>query len=172
MQNFKSLILSSEDKYKAQFYFYDAKVSNELDEYENAIKSLNELNKLNPTSNLPSKIQIDYSNLSLIIANDIVNAAIKDNQEENYLEGAKKLIMAYEMDKEEYIDYLYFAAGSAVNGRDYDLSLEYYLKLKNMNYTGIVDEFFVTNNETGQEEKVSQTEYDLLKSSKELAKLF
>ena len=166
LQNFKSLILSSEDKYKAQFYFYDAKVSNELDEYENAINSLNELNKLNPTSNLPSKLQIDYSNLSLIIANDIVNAAIKDNQEENYLEGAKKLIMAYEMDKEEYIDYLYFAAGSAVNGRDYDLSLEYYLKLKNMNYTGIVDEYYVTNVESGVEEKVAnQTEYELLKNS-------
>ena len=162
----KSLILSSEDKYKAQFYFYDAKVSNEIDEYENAINSLNELNKLNPTSNLPSKLQIDYSNLSLIIANDIVNAAIKDNQEENYLEGAKKLIMAYEMDKEEYIDYLYFAAGSAVNGRDYDLSLEYYLKLKNMNYTGIVDEYYVTNVESGVEEKVAnQTEYELLKNS-------
>ena len=166
LQNFKSLILSSEDKYKAQFYFYDAKVSNEIDEYENAINSLNELNKLNPTSSLPSKIQIDYSNLSLIIANDIVNAAIKDNQEENYLEGAKKLIMAYEMDKEEYIDYLYFAAGSAVNGRDYDLSLEYYLKLKNMNYTGIVDEYYVTNVESGVEEKVAnQTEYELLKNS-------
>jgi tetratricopeptide (TPR) repeat protein len=166
LQNFKSLILSSEDKYKAQFYFYDAKVSNEIDEYENAIKSLNELNKLNPTSNLPSKLQIDYSNLSLIIANDIVNAAIKDNQEENYLEGAKKLIMAYEMDKEEYIDYLYFAAGSAVNGRDYDLSLEYYLKLKNMNYTGIVDEYYITNVESGVEEKVAnQTEYELLKNS-------
>ena len=166
LQNFKSLILSSEDKYKAQFYFYDAKVSNELDEYENAINSLNELNKLNPTSNLPSKLQIDYSNLSLIIANDIVNAAIKDNQEENYLEGAKKLIMAYEMDKEEYIDYLYFAAGSAVNGRDYDLSLKYYLKLKNMNYTGIVDEYYVTNVESGVEEKVAnQTEYELLKNS-------
>ena len=166
LQNFKSLILSSEDKYKAQFYFYDAKVSHEIDEYENAINSLNELNKLNPTSNLPSKLQIDYANLSLIIANDIVNAAIKDNQEENYLEGAKKLIMAYEMDKEEYIDYLYFAAGSAVNGRDYDLSLEYYLKLKNMNYTGIVDEYYVTNVESGVEEKVAnQTEYELLKNS-------
>ena len=55
----------------------------------------------------------------------------------------------------------------SVNGKDYDLSLEYYVKLKNMGYTGIVDEYFVTNNETGVEEKVSQTEYDLLKSSKD-----
>ena len=165
LQNSKSLILSSENKYKAQFYFYDSKVSNELDEYENAINSLNELNQLNPNSNLPTKLQQEYSNLSLIIANSVVNSAVKDNKEGNYLLAAKKLIMAYEMDEEEYIDYLYFAAGSAVNGKDYDLSLEYYLKLKNMDYTGVIDEYFVTNKETSVEEKVSQTEYDLLKSS-------
>ena len=34
--------------------------------------------------------------------------------------------------------------------------------LKDMDYTGIIDEYFVTNNETGVEEKVSKTEFDLL----------
>tara|TARA_Y100000766_G_scaffold45867_1_gene36034 strand:+ start:284 stop:1576 length:1293 start_codon:yes stop_codon:yes gene_type:complete len=167
LENSKSLILSSEDKYKAQFYFYDAKVSNQLEDFKNALNSLNELNKLNPSSSLPSKLQLDFSNLTTIIANSIVNSAIQDNQDKNFLDAAKKLIMAYEIDTSEYIDYLYFAAGSAVNGKIYDLALEYYLKLKTMGYTGIVDEYFVTNNETGVEEKVSKTEYDLLKSSKD-----
>ena len=163
----KSLILSSEDKYKAQFYFYDAKVSNELKDFKNAINSLNNLNKLNPNSNLPTKLKLEYSNLGIVISNSVVNSAVTDNQNSNFLDAAAKLIMAYEMDIDKNIDYLYFAAGSAVNGKDYDLSLEYYVKLKNMGYTGIVDEYFVTNNETGVEEKVSQTEYDLLKSSKD-----
>lgn len=167
LENSKSLILSSEEKYKAQFYFYDAKVSNELKDFKNAISSLNSLNDLNPDSNLPSKLELEYSNLSIIISNSVVNSAVKDNQDGNFLDAAEKLIMAYEMDEEEYVDYLYFAAGSAVNGKDYDLSLNYYLKLKNLGYTGIVDEYFVTNNETGVEEKVSETEYDLLKSSKD-----
>ena len=167
LENSKSLILSSEEKYKAQFYFYDAKVSNELKDFKNAISSLNSLNDLNPDSNLPSKLELEYSNLGIIIANSVVNSAVKDNQDGNFLDAAEKLIMAYEMDEEEYVDYLYFAAGSAVNGKDYDLSLNYYLKLKNLGYTGIVDEYFVTNNETGVEEKVSETEYDLLKSSKD-----
>ncbi len=167
LENSKSLILSSEDKYKAQFYFYDAKVSNELKDFKNAINSLNSLNKLNPNSNLPTKLELEYSNLGIVISNSVVNSAVADNQNSNFLDAAKKLIMAYEMDMDKNIDYLYFAAGSAVNGKDYDLSLEYYMKLKNMGYTGIVDEYFVTNNETGVEEKVSQTEYDLLKSSKD-----
>ena len=167
LETSKSLILSSEDKYKAQFYFYDAKVSNELKDFKNAINSLNNLNKLNPNSNLPTKLELEYSNLGIVISNSVVNSAVTDNQNSNFLDAAEKLIMAYEMDMEKNIDYLYFAAGSAVNGKDYDLSLEYYVKLKNMGYTGIVDEYFVTNNETGVEEKVSQTEYDLLKSSKD-----
>ena len=167
LETSKSLILSSEDKYKAQFYFYDAKVSNELKDFKNAINSLNNLNKLNPNSNLPTKLELEYSNLGIVISNSVVNSAVTDNQNSNFLDAAEKLIMAYEMDMDKNIDYLYFAAGSAVNGKDYDLSLEYYVKLKNMGYTGIVDEYFVTNNETGVEEKVSQTEYDLLKSSKD-----
>ena len=104
LENSKSLILSSEEKYKAQFYFYDAKVSNELKDFKNAISSLNSLNDLNPDSNLPSKLELEYSNLSIIIANSVVNSAVKDNQDGNFLDAAKKLIMAYEMDDEEYVD--------------------------------------------------------------------
>ena len=167
LNNAKNLILSSEDKYKAQFYFYDSKVSSELKEFENAISSLNELNNLNPSDNLPTKLQQEYSNLNIVVSNAVVNAAVKDNQDGNFIDASKKLIMAYEMDTDQYVDYLYFAAGSSVNGKDYGKALEYYLMLKNMNYTGIIDEYFVTNNETGVEEKVSQTEYDLLKSSKD-----
>jgi len=167
LENAKNLILASDDKYKAQYYFYDSKVSNELKEFENAINSLNSLNKVNPNENLPTKYQQEYSNLKIIISNSIVNSAVTDNQNGDFLDAAKKLIMAYEMDKEEYINYLYFAAGSAVNGKDYESALKHYLALKNNGYTGIVDEYFVTNNETGLEEKVSQTEYDLLKSSKD-----
>ncbi|MFL2621630.1 MAG: hypothetical protein ACJ0P3_03515 [Flavobacteriaceae bacterium] len=167
LEAYKTLIIASEDKYKAQYYFYDARVSNELKDFKNAINSLKELDKFNPSLNLPSKLQTDFSNLSLTIANSVVNSAIQDNNNDKFLSAAEKLIMAYEIDNDEYIDYLYFAAGSAVNGKDYEKSLKYYLELKDKGYTGVVDEYFVTNNETGQEEKVSQTEYDLLKSSKD-----
>jgi tetratricopeptide (TPR) repeat protein len=69
--------------------------------------------------------------------------------------------------KEDNISYLYFSASSAVNSKLYDTALEYYLKLKNMGYTGVVSEYFVTPVETNVEEKVTQTEYNLFKSSKD-----
>ena len=135
LETAKSLILSSEEKYKAQFYFYDAKVSNELKDFKNAINSLNNLDKLNPNSNLPTKLELEYSNLGIVISNSVVNSAVKDNQDGNFLDAADKLIMAYEMDKDQYKDYLYFAAGSSVNGKDYDRALGYYVSLKDMGYT-------------------------------------
>ncbi len=162
----KSLILSADEKYKAQFYFYDAKVSVEIKDFKNAISSLNSLLKINKTA-YPTKVEQEYESLSAVISNSIVNAAVKDNQDGNFLDAADKLIMAYEMDKDQYTDYLYFAAGSAVNGKNYDKALEYYIKLKDSGYTGVADEYYVTNNETGLEEKVSKTEFDLLKSSKD-----
>ena len=74
--------------------------------------------------------------------------------------------MAYNLNKDKNKDYLYYAA-SVVNSRDYEKALGHYLELKNMNYTGIVNEYFVTNNETGVEEKVSESEYNLLDKSKD-----
>ena len=70
-------------------------------------------------------------------------------------------------EKENNINYLYFAASSAVNAKDYDNSLKYYLALKKMNYTGIISEYFVTSVETEIEDKVTETEYNLFKSSKD-----
>ena len=75
--------------------------------------------------------------------------------------------MAYRMNEEKNEDYLYYAAGSAVNSKEYDKALDYYVELKENNYTGVIDEYYITNNETGEEEKVSETEFDLLKSSKD-----
>ena len=174
LETSKSLILSSEDKYKAQYYFYDARVSNELavlnnelKVFKNAISSLNELNKLNPTSILPSKLQLDFSNLTTNIANSLVNSAVKDNQVEKYLDASEKLFTAYEMDKEKNIDWLYFAAESSVSAQDLDTALGYYLILQEIGYTGVRDEYFITDNITGVEQKVSSiAEYELLKAQK------
>ena len=75
--------------------------------------------------------------------------------------------MAYNLNKEKNKDYLYFAAGSAVNSKNYDKALLHYLELKDLNYTGIVTEYFVTNISSGVEEKVSESEYKVYEKSKE-----
>ena len=150
LSEIQTLVLSSEDKYKADFYLFKSRVSNELENLDEAIAS--------------------YNNLKLIkdqIATSLVNSAVADNQGEKYSEASTKLYMAYNLNKEKNQDYLYYAAGSAVNSKNYDKALLHYLELKDLNYTGIVTEYFVTNVSSGVEEKVSESEYKVFEKSKE-----
>ena len=50
-----------------------------------------------------------------------------------------------------------------MNGEDYKVALGYYLSLKDLGYTGIESEYFITAVDTDTEEKVSETEYNHLK---------
>ena len=101
------------------------------------------------------------------LSSDIVNSAIEDNAEKRYPEAARKLYLAYQIDKEANIDYLYYAASSAVNGSDYEGALVYYNELKEIRYEGITTQYFAKLVETGEEVELSQSEYDLYKKTKE-----
>ena len=151
---------------KLLIIFYLTKVSNELGKFSDAITAYDKLKSIND-SDYSTVIKTEFDFLYSQIETSIINSAVEDNRNSNYSEASDKLIMAYRMNKEKNKDYLYYAAGSSVNSKEYDNALEYYIELKENNYTGVIDEYFITNNETGQEEKVSETEFDLLKSSKD-----
>jgi tetratricopeptide (TPR) repeat protein len=101
------------------------------------------------------------------LTNDIVNVAIEDNAEKRYSKAAKNLFLAYEIDKETNVDYLYFAASSAVNGMDYEGALKYYTELKNIRYEGITTKYFAKSVATGETVEFSKSEFDLYQKTKE-----
>ncbi len=162
----KDFLLSGDSKTDAQYYYYATKIYTEIKSFKLAKKSLEELMSINP-SYYNAEMKLDYKNLEEILVVALVNAAVADNSSKKWMEGVDKLLLAYEMDKDNNIDYLYFAASGAVNAENFDLALEYYLQLKEKNYTGIKDEYFITNVESGVEEKVTETEYKIYQSSKE-----
>lgn len=166
LEAISSLVEVSDDKIKAQYYFYLAKVSNELEKFNDAIKAYENLKSINDSA-YSTIIKTEFDFLYSQIETSIINSAVEDNRNSNYSVASDKLIMAYRMNEEKNRDYLYFAAGSAVNSKEYDKALNYYVELKENNYTGVIDEYYITNNETGEEEKVSETEFDLLKNSKD-----
>ena len=98
---------------------------------------------------------------------EAINKAIQENQNENFTEAADLLILVYNIDKEKNLDYLYYAASSAVNGGDYDRALAYYQELRDLDYTGSVEKFYATENETGEEVELSAENYVLFKKLKE-----
>ena len=162
----KDLLLSGDSKTDAQYYYYATKIYTEIKSFKLAKTSLEKLMSIN-SSNYNSEMKLDYKNLEEILVVALVNAAVADNSSKKWMEGVNKLILAYEMDKDKNIDYLYFAASGAVNAENFDLALEYYLHLKEKNYTGIKDEYFITNVGSGVEEKVTETEYNIYQSSKD-----
>ena len=61
-------------------------------------------------------------------------------------------------------NYLFYAASSAVNSKDYSLALEYYEELRDIRYEGIETKFFITDVSSGNEIEInSETEFNLLK---------
>jgi tetratricopeptide (TPR) repeat protein len=166
LEAISSLVEVSDDKIKAQYYFYLAKVSNELEKFNDAISAYDNLKSINDSA-YSTIIKSEFDFLYSQIETSIINSAVEDNRNSNYSVASDKLLMAYKMNEEKNKDYLYYAAGSAVNSKEYEKALDYYVELKENNYTGVIDEYYITNNETGEEEKVSETEFDLLKSSKD-----
>ncbi|MGX1024622.1 tetratricopeptide repeat protein [Psychroflexus sp. MBR-150] len=78
----------------------------------------------------------------------LVNSAVEDQEKQKDLIAADKLYKAYELGKQDTL-YLYYAASSAVNGRDYDRALKYYKQLLDLNFDGSQVLYQATNVETG-----------------------
>ena len=84
----------------------------------------------------------------------LVNNAVEDQKKNKNLVAADKLYEAYKLGKQDTL-YLYYAAGSAVNGKDYDKALEYYKKLLELNFDGSQVLYQATSIETGKVETFS-----------------
>ncbi|MCY4216291.1 MAG: hypothetical protein OXC92_04825 [Flavobacteriaceae bacterium] len=101
------------------------------------------------------------------LANDLISEAIEANENSNYGSAAEKLYMSYLLRPDQYQDYLYFAASSAITARDTLTALDYYNQLKDIQYEGIQTKYFVTDKSTGEELEVSLSEYEIFQRSKD-----
>jgi tetratricopeptide (TPR) repeat protein len=159
------VIISSEQKYQAHYYYLLGWANKGDTNYDDAVPLLRKAIDLDNFDKYTEYAAILIDQIEI----ELVNLAVQDNKNEDFISASKRLYDAYLInpDKDENVNYLYFAASSSVNGNDYQVALEYYNKLKKMNYTGIVSEYFITPVDTQIEEKVSETEYNLFKSSKD-----
>ena len=165
LSQIEGVIISSEQKYQAHYYYLLGWASKGDTNYDDAVPLLRKAIDLDNFDKYTEDAGILIDQIEI----ELVNLAVQDNKNEDFISASKRLYDAYLInpDKDENVNYLYFAASSSVNGNDYQVALEYYNKLKKMNYTGIVSEYFITPVDTQTEEKVSETEYNLFKSSKD-----
>ena len=146
----EALLGSADNETKAQFYAVkgeallgaagsdDAKLKASAEAFTTA---------LSMDSKLESQLAPQLQNLRAAL----INGAIKNQNAQQYKQATEKLYASYMVTKKDTSD-LYFAAGNAVNGKDYDTALKYYQMLLDLNYTGAVKEYVATNKETGEVE--------------------
>ena len=101
------------------------------------------------------------------LTSDIVNAAIAQSEAKEFIPSSENLYLAYQINPEENKDYLYYAATNAVNGSDYNIALERYIQLRDINYTGVETKYYVTDVASGEETEVSETEFGIYQKSKD-----
>ena len=159
LSDFQSLLENIDDKLKPKYYLLKGKVAKDNKLFNEAFDVLIPLKGI-------ESIEEDLERTLTLLAADIVNSAIDDNSKGDFKSSADKLYLAYEVDKEQNLDYLYFAASSAVNASEFETALEYYTLLKEINYTGVITKYYVTEIDTDKETEVAKSEYDLYKKSK------
>ena len=160
LESNKALLEGTTDvKIKTQYHFLLGKIARLDKEYKAAYDNLT-------LAEGNSSIKADLATEMQQLTSDIVNAAIEQSEAKDFIASSNNLFLAYQMDPEANVDYLYYAATNAVNGSDYPLALERYIILRDINYTGIVTKYYVTEVETGQETEVSATEYGIYQKSK------
>lgn len=142
LEKAEGLIANADASQKAQFYFLKGNANLELAKKKvdtdnsllNAAKAYTELLAVEKASN-KSKYTKEVEISLNAVKGELVNSAVKDNQEKRYKQGAEKLYQTYLLNKKDTV-YLFYAASSAVNGADYDVALKHYDELKKLNYSG------------------------------------
>lgn len=166
LQALTPTIDTAEAKYQAQYYFLLGKTYGGQSEFELSFEAFALANEIE-SSNGSSKYTSDIAKLIDSLGIEAVTQAIAENKAGNFKKAASLLILIYYVDKEKNVDYLYYAASSAVNDNNFDLALSYYQELKEIGYTGQVTKYYATDVETGEELDLSEENYILFQKLKQ-----
>lgn len=163
------MIADADEKLQAQYYFTKGKIYSDLakkgnnDAYEKSADSFKKVIEIEDKSG-KKKYSDETNQYMASLTADLVNSAVSDNGNKKFKEAAEKLYMSYTLSPND-TTYLYYAAGSAVNGGHYEMALDYYTKLQDIGYDGSGVVYKATNAETGEVEEMNKVQRDLMVKS-------
>lgn len=160
------LMISGEDKYKSKFYFLKGKALATKKDYKNAAEALNALLSMSKNK---------YSEEAKPILNQMIQEVSKKaidqyNNKKDYKNASENFYLTYALSPTD-TSFVYNAAVSATQAKEYDTAIKYYKELRRVGYTGIEIQYFATNKETGKVENLgSKRQRDLMVKSKQYIK--
>jgi tetratricopeptide (TPR) repeat protein len=143
-------ILEENDKWKLRYYNNlglayrgaDEGIGQPIENLRKAGEFFNEALKIDDAN-------LDADSGLFSVRSAILDAAINDQKNQKFKEAAQKLYESYNLDRTDTI-HLYYAAGNAVNAKEYETALSYYNQLIDMGYDGATTQYFAVNIETEQ----------------------
>ena len=162
-------IASADEKTQAQYYFTKGKIYSDLakkgnnDAFEKSATSFKKVIEIEEKSG-KQKYTGETNQYMASLTADLVNSAVSDNGNQKFKEAAEKLYMSYTLSPKD-TSYLYYAAGSAVNGGHYEMALDYYNKLQEVGYDGGGVVYKATNVASGEVEEMDKLQRDLMVKS-------
>jgi tetratricopeptide (TPR) repeat protein len=142
------LLSSMDEKQKSEFYLIKSKLllRGGAAGPEETKLSVSSFEKVLEPYDIQSK-EIHLVNL----INHLINSGSSFIEKNDYSTASDYFFNAYRISKKDTI-YLYYAASSSVNAKDYSKSLVMYEKLQSMGFTGIEKQYYALNNMTNMEE--------------------
>lgn len=144
----EALLESMDDKQKSEFHLLKSKLyfNGGAANLEDTVMAIEAFEKVSNPNNAQSK---EKHLVNLI--NHLVNKGSDFVEKNDYSSASDCFSNAYRISKKDTI-YLYYAASSSVNAKEYDKSLTIYKELKSLNFTGIEKQYFALNIITNMEE--------------------
>lgn len=144
----EALLESMDDKQKSEFHLLKSKLyfNGGAANLEDTVMAIEAFEKVSYPNNAQSK---EKHLVNLI--NHLVNKGSNFVEKNDYSSASDCFSNAYRISKKDTI-YLYYAASSSVNAKEYDKSLTMYKELKSLNFTGIEKQYFALNIITNMEE--------------------
>lgn len=149
----EALMGNMDAKLKAKFYFLKAQAYAGQKNYRTAADTFTALfafEKETGKQKYTSKAKLMQGQLT----KEVSEKALKlYNNEKDYKNAAELFYLTYKLSPKDTA-FMYNAAVSATQAKELDVALTYYRDLKSLGYTGIVLEYFATNKETGEQERI------------------
>ena len=154
----EGLIANADDKTKAKFYYLKgqtfaglSKTEPTSDNFGTAADSFNTLFDLESDEN-GKYTKLAQPALNTMIS-DLSAKGVKSYQDKNYKAAKSELYQVYNL-RDTDTAFLEYAANAAYLDKDYDVALDYFNKLKDVGYTGIITEYTAKNVDSGERENM------------------
>ncbi|MFJ1322061.1 tetratricopeptide repeat protein [Capnocytophaga canis] len=159
--------IASSGDFAAQYYFLEGTVG-----LENAKKNANLLASLKDASQAFAKVReieggkgkftAQLPALSEVAAKIASNKGQEAYTKQDFKTATTAFEQVYRFSPRDTVN-LYYAASMAVQDKDYDLALQYYKELKNMNYDGSEVLYYAKDKQSGEEQLFgSKNQRDLM----------